>query len=204
MKAKDTIEICGIEWKCYKQENGLDYLTTTDVLSEEIIQEIIDSKRLSVKNRVRYNNDVTDDSWENSVIRRILNNKFKEKYLSDIEIEGEVRLLTKEEVEKLDDDFHDVSNWYWTMTSNTDEDDSCAYVFFVYGSSNPGSLSYTYVYSTTLAVRPVISLKSNTLDSKVTYDITGTPDCEENTKVLDENASLKDVIKFINENWRKI
>ncbi len=194
MEIKETKNINGIEWRCYKQENGKDYLTTTDVLSEEVIQNIIDGKRLSIENRVRYNNDVTDDSWENSVIRRILNNKFKEKYLSDIEIDGEVRLLTKKEVEGLDDDLHNVSDWYWTMTSNTDEDDFYAFVFYVHGSSNPGYLSYTNV-NLARGVRPVVSLKSNAMSSDKTTSITSALDCEE---TLDENANLKDVIRFIN------
>ncbi len=71
-----------------------------------------------------------------------------------------VRLLTKEEVEGLDDEFHEISKWYWTMTSNIDEDGSYATVFFVGDSDNPDYLPYYYV-SNKSGVRPVISLKSD-------------------------------------------
>ena len=160
LKKGDYVEISGILFRCYNEEKSL--CTTVKELSEEVIKNIIDGKRLSKENKVRYNNDVTDDSWENSVIRRILNNKFKEKYLNNIEIDGEVRLLTKEEVEKMDSEFHSVSDWYWTMTSNTDENDFYAYVFVVGGSSNPGRLDYYWV-DYTYVVRPVVSLKSDVL-----------------------------------------
>lgn len=159
MEIKETKTINGIEWKCYKKENGKDYLTTSDVLSEDIVKEIVDNQMNRYENSIRYNTNVIDSSWENSIPRKVLNDKFKEKYLNDIEIEEEVRLLTKEEVKNLDKEFHDVSDWYWTMTEDAPSS-NYAYVFFVGGSTFPGYLSYSSVHNTN-AVRPVISLKDN-------------------------------------------
>ena len=197
MKLKETKIINGIEWVCYKKEERFDYLVTKDILSEEILQDIVDGKRLADGHEVRYNNDVTDDTWENSVIRRILNNKFKEKYLSDIEINEEVRLLTKDEVEKLDSDLHDVSDWYWTMTSNTDEDNLYAGVFRVVGSTYPGYLYDNYV-SDTYGVRPVICLKSNVQVTEQNGNIASTLDCEETLEEIKRNANhIVDLVERI-------
>ena len=83
IKKYDYVRMGGIDWICYKVINDNTFLTTVKELSEEIINEIIDEKRLANGKYVRYNNDVTDDTWKNSVIRRILNNKFLEKLPKD-------------------------------------------------------------------------------------------------------------------------
>ena len=167
IKKYDYVRMAGIDWICYKVINDNIFLTTVKELSEEIINEIIDGKRLANGKYVRYNNDVTDDTWKNSVIRRILNNKFLEKLPKDklnLMKKDYVRLLKKKEVEEFAGDLHIQSDeWYWTMTSNTNENDFYAYVFFVYGSSNPGYLNYTNVNNSVVVVRPVVSLKSNVL-----------------------------------------
>jgi len=48
--------------------------------------------------------------------------------------------------------------WWWLLSPNS-WDGSYAYVFYVYGSSNPGSLDY-YRVNYTFGVRPAVSLKS--------------------------------------------
>lgn len=166
IKKYDYVRMGGIDWICYKVINDNIFLTTVKELSEEIINEIIDGKRLAKDKYVRYNNDVTDDAWKNSVIRRILNDKFLEKLPKEklnLMKKDYVRLLKKKEVEELDGDLHIQSDeWYWTMTSNTEENDFYAYVFIVGGSSNPGHLSRTDVDNARV-VRPVVSLKSSVL-----------------------------------------
>ncbi len=197
MEIKETKTINGIEWKCYKKENGKDYLTTTDVLSEEVVKEIVDNEMNRYENGMRYNTNVIDSSWENSIPRKVLNDKFKEKYLSDIELTEEVRLLTKEEVENLEDEFHEVSDWYWTMTEDTPSS-SLACVFTVRGSSNPGHLNSNYVGNTTPGVRPVISLNSEILDTDVTDNIANDHDCEVIAEV-NRNASSEEIADKLNE-----
>ena len=166
IKKYDYVRMGGIDWICYKVINDNTFLTTVKELSEEIINEIIDEKRLANGKYVRYNNDVTDDTWKNSVIRRILNNKFLEKLPKDklnLMKKDYVRLLKKKEVEELDGDLHIQSDeWYWTMTSNTDENDFYAVVFLVRGSSYPGYLTNSLVNNSNV-VRPVVSLKSSVL-----------------------------------------
>jgi len=167
IKKYDYVRMGGIDWICYKVINDNAFLTTVKELSEEIINEIIDGKRLAKGKCVRYNKDVTDDTWKNSVIRRILNNKFLEKLPKDklnLMKKDYVRLLKKKEVEELDGYLHIQSNeWYWTMTSNTEENDFIAYVFIVRGSSLPGYLNSTDVGNSSGVVRPVVSLKSDVL-----------------------------------------
>ena len=51
------------------------------------------------------------------------------------------------------------STWWWLLSPYS-WNGSNAYVFFVYGSSNPGYLNYVFVSSPNNGVRPVISLKS--------------------------------------------
>ena len=48
---------------------------------------------------------------------------------------------------------------WWTTTPSKLED-SLSYVFFVFGSNNPGKLTETTVFNTYLVARPVTSLKS--------------------------------------------
>ena len=51
------------------------------------------------------------------------------------------------------------STWWWLLSPYS-WNGSNAYVFFVYGSSNPGYLNHVFVSSPNNGVRPVISLKS--------------------------------------------
>ena len=109
---------------------------------------------------VRYNSDIRNNRYENNYIYKILNSTFKEDKLKDLGVVGDVRLLTKEEVEELDEEHRNINKWYWTMTPYNDmnelEDGSTACVFLVtyYGSLNNGYVTYTY------GVRPVFTLKA--------------------------------------------
>lgn len=196
MEIKETKTINGIEWKCFKKENGKDYLTTSDVLSAEVLKEIVDNEMNRYENGMRYNTNVLDSSWENSIPRKVLNDRFKDKYLKDIELDEEVRLLTKEEVENLDDEFHEVSDWYWTMTEDTPSS-NYAYVFFVNGSSSPGVLDSIGVWDTLPGVRPVISLNSETLDADVTDSIASDHDCEVTLEEIKKNANY--IVDLVNK-----
>ncbi len=57
--------------------------------------------------------------------------------------------------------------YWWTMSPHyfhlSSSANCIAYVFTVYGSSNPGRLHYTNVNYTGVVVRPVVSLKSSVL-----------------------------------------
>ena len=107
---------------------------------------------------VRYNSDVRNNRYEDSYIYKVLNSSFKEDKLKELDIIGDVRLLTKEEVENLDEKHRNINKWYWTMTPYNNmenlEDGSNAYVFIV---SSSGSLGYNNVNSG-YGVRPVFTL----------------------------------------------
>ena len=109
---------------------------------------------------VRYNSDIRNNKFEDSYIYKILNSTFKEDELKGLDIIGDVRLLTKEEVEGLDEAHRNINRYYWTMTPYNDmkklEFGSYAFVFIVYGS---GNLNDDYV-SSTYGVRPVFTLKT--------------------------------------------
>ena len=109
---------------------------------------------------VRYNSDIRNNKFEDSYIYKVLNSTFKEDKLKDLDIVGDVRLLTKEEVEGLDEEHRNISKWYWTMTPYDDMNQlkagSYAHVFYVYST---GQLFNYYVYGT-LGVRPVFTLKA--------------------------------------------
>ena len=109
---------------------------------------------------VRYNSDIRNNRFEDSYIYKILNSTFKKDKLAGLDVVGDVRLLTKEEVEELDEEHRNINKWYWTMTPYNDmkklEFGSYAFVFFVW---SDGDLYYDWVYYTH-GVRPVFTLKT--------------------------------------------
>ena len=113
---------------------------------------------------VRYNSDIRNNKYEDSYIFKVLNGAFKEEKLKDLDIICNVRLLTKEEVENLDDEHRNINKYYWTMTPYNNMDElkfgSNAYVFVV---DSDGYLGAYSVYGTAPGLRPVITLRTETL-----------------------------------------
>lgn len=163
IKKNDYIKTKEILYRCFDEDNQL--LTTVDVLSSDVLNQITEDVRVVKNNGIMYNNDILNGNWEDSIPRRILNNAFLDNYLEEDILNkmnnDYVRLLAKEEVETLDSNFHNVSKCYWTMTFKDYDSDNWARVFGVYGSSLPGRLSSWSVGSTAPGVRPVICLKSD-------------------------------------------
>ena len=112
---------------------------------------------------VRYNSDIRNNKYEDSYIFKVLNGAFKEEKLKDLDIICNVRLLTKEEVENLDDEHRNINKYYWTMTPYNNMDElkfgSHACVFFV---CSDGLLISNWVNSA-YGLRPVITLRTETL-----------------------------------------
>lgn len=112
---------------------------------------------------VRYNSDIRNNRYEYSYICKILNSAFKEDKLKGLDIIGDIRLLTKEEVEELDEENRNINRRYWTMTPYNDmknlEDGSYAYVFYVYSYGILGNGHVGNAYG----VRPVFTLKTDKL-----------------------------------------
>ena len=109
---------------------------------------------------VRYNSDIRNNKFEDSYVYKVLNSSFKEDKLAGLDVVGDIRLLTKEEVEELDEEHRNINKWYWTMTPYNDmkklEFGSYASVFRVLSS---GYLNNGYVDGTS-GVRPVFTLKA--------------------------------------------
>ena len=113
---------------------------------------------------VRYNSDIRNNKYEDSYIFKVLNGAFKEEKLKDLDIICNVRLLTKEEVENLDDEHRNINKYYWTMTPYNNMDElkfgTGAVVFYV---NSSGGLAGNSVYGTAPGLRPVITLRTETL-----------------------------------------
>lgn len=109
---------------------------------------------------VRYNSDIRNNKFEDSYIYKVLNSTFKEDKLAGLDVVEDVRLLTKEEVEALDEEHRNINRYYWTMTPYNDmkklEFGSYAFVFLVYST---GYLGYDWV-NNAYGVRPVFTLKT--------------------------------------------
>lgn len=132
-----------------------------DVLSREEMLKYFTDKwyQDSTDYCVRYNSDVRNNKFEDSYIYKILNSTFKEDKLKGLNIVGDVRLLTKEEVEDLDEEHRNINKYYWTMTPCNDTNE------LVYGSSarvcgtySSGGLGIWNV-NNTFGIRPVFTLK---------------------------------------------
>ena len=162
-----------LEWWVLKEDEKGKLL----FLAERLRPEIIDKYFMhDLDFDVKFNYDCTNPWWKDSYIRHILNGNFlKELDINalntmetTVEINGEksttkdyVRLLTKEETEKIAHEIKktDDEYGYWTMSPHGCSS-SYAYVFVVDGSNYTGYLDFWSVYNT-FGVRPVIYLKSN-------------------------------------------
>ena len=110
---------------------------------------------------VRYNSDIRNNKFEDSYVYKVLNSSFKEDKLAGLDVVGDIRLLTKEEVEELDEEHRNINKWYWTMTPYNDmnelKDGTLAVVFYV---NSNGNLNITSVDWAGGGVRPVFTLRT--------------------------------------------
>lgn len=158
-----TINYKNIEWIVLEETEKYTKLLAKNGLSKEIIEDICEDERYYDDCMAHQNNLKYPYTWERSNIRKVLNDRFLNNYLdvNDLYLKDDdyVRLLTKEEVEELDDEVRKCNDWYWTMTPYGD---SASYVWFV---NSNGYLYNSYGdYGGAGVVRPVIYLTSNTLE----------------------------------------
>ena len=113
---------------------------------------------------VRYNSDIRNNRYEDSYIYKILNSVYKEDKYKNLSVIGNVRLLTKEEVDNLDEEYKNIGKYYWTMTTynnmNELEDGKGASMLFA---CDNGRLSWCWV-NNGYGVRPVITLNIDELE----------------------------------------
>ena len=112
---------------------------------------------------VRYNSDIRNNRYEDSYIFKVLNGAFKDDKLKGLDIVGNVRLLTKTEVEELDNEHRNINKYYWTMTPYNNMDElkfgTRAYVFVV----NSNGCLNDWGVNDAFGLRPVITLKTDEL-----------------------------------------
>lgn len=173
-KVGDIVKFNGYEWYIIKIENGNATLLMKNVLSEDKIQKLFDKEYLDIDNDVKFNEDKTNNDWNYSIIRKILNtifldefdeyelNVMRTNYDEDKYSEDHVRLLTIRETERLEDDIRACGRVYWTMSpSYFYSGDSSANVWYV---RSTGSLCSNWA-TTAHGVRPVINLSTDLLGS---------------------------------------
>lgn len=137
-----------------------------DIMSKENVKKYFtDEWYVDSDCDVRFNSDIRNNRYEDSYIYKVLNGAFKKDKLKDLDVVGDVRLLTKEEVLNLDIEHKKTSRYgHWTMTPYNDMNEldsgDYAYVFYVWGN---GALHWDSVDGT-CGVRPVITLSTESLE----------------------------------------
>lgn len=169
----DLINYNGYEWYIIKLEKNYSTLMMKDCLLEDKIKELFDDNYLDDEYDVKFNLDVSNNDWQDSIIKKVLNCKFfdefnidelslmntnydKNKYSTDL-----IRIPTLREIERLSDNIKFSNKNYWTMSpSFFSSAIALAFVWLVTSSWHFGSYRSSYGYG----VRPVIKVKNKFLE----------------------------------------
>lgn len=170
LKLYDVVKYNNFEWYVIKTNNNEVRLLLKETLDNEEMEQIF-GEELDEDKDIYFNKENNFD-WKDSIIRKGLNevfiNKFNKEELNIMhtnydESKGSkdyIKLLTIREVEKLPEEIRKSDRDYWTMSpSYFSSWNGGARVWYVIGD---GNLSVNWT-TTTLGVRPVISLKSEYL-----------------------------------------
>lgn len=172
-KLYDLVKYNGYEWYVIKIDNDNVTLLMKNKLDNNTMQSLFDEEDLDTDYDTKFNLDVKNNDWTDSIIRQVLNEKFIDKFnKSELNImktnndedkysNDYIRLLTIREVEKLPKEIRNINEYYWTLSpSHFDSNSSNAYVWGVMSS---GSLYPWNRVTTSDGVRPVINLKAEYL-----------------------------------------
>lgn len=173
-KLYDLVKYNGYEWYIIKIDNENVTLLIKDKLGSDTMKSLFDEEYLDADYDAKFNLDVKNNDWADSIIRQTLNEKFidrfdkdelnimKTNYDEDKYSDDYIRLLTIREVEKLPEEIRTINEYYWTLfPSYFDSSSSTARVWSVrpLGSLNNSNVTYSY------GVRPVINLKAEYLEN---------------------------------------
>ncbi len=190
-KMGDEVKYCGLDWIVIKTDPFVipkfDINNNPIVEEKEIITLMLKNKLNKEQleacgytpdnyNDIPFNTDHSDNDWKKSNIRKCVI-KFANKYLNVSDLTETqnyydfnkysmdcIRVPHLREIEALPKDLRkvDASSGYWTMSASfgTTDTDSYAGVFLVYSS---GGLYANGLVSNSYGVRPVITLKAETL-----------------------------------------
>lgn len=174
-KLYDLVKYNSYEWYVIKIDNDNVTLLMKDKLDNDTMQSLFDEEYLDTDYNAKFNLDVKNNDWADSIIRQTLNEKFinkfnkselnimKTNYDEDKYSNDYIRLLTIREAEKLPREIRGIDEYYWTLSpSNFDSNYSRAYVWYVMPS---GSLTPWHSVAISNGVRPVINLKAEYLEN---------------------------------------
>ena len=174
-KLYDLVKYNGYEWYIIKIDNDNVTLLMKDKLGSDTMKSLFDEEYLDADYNAKFNLDVKNNDWADSIIRQALNEKFidrfdknelnimKTNYDEDKYSDDYIRLLTIREVEKLPEEIRSIDEYYWTLSpSNFNSYYSNAYVWYVMSS---GSLDPWSNVANSFGVRPVINLKTEYLEN---------------------------------------
>lgn len=155
-KKYDEIKFKDLDWYVIDVQDNKITLLLKDVLDEERIKKYCEDDWYREGNKVRHSDCVRAPfDWNKSYIKNVILPNFKK----DLNVECEITLLSKEEIEKLPVNIRSCGEWYWTRTNASDSDDKFARVWRVFyiGFMNYGNVDFE------LAVRPVVCLNADLL-----------------------------------------
>lgn len=173
-KVGDLINYNGYEWYIIKVEKDNSTLMMKNCLSEDKIKELFDDNYLDDEYDVKFNLDGSNNDWQDSIIKKVLNYKFfdefnidelslmntnydENKYSTDL-----IRIPTIREIERLSDNIKFSNKNYWTMSpSYFNSSTAIAFVWYV---SSSGYLIHWAWTSYGNGVRPVIKVKNKFLE----------------------------------------
>lgn len=174
-KLYDLVKYNGYEWYVIKIDNDNVTLLMKNKLDNNTMQSLFDEEYLDTDYDTKFNLDVKNNDWADSIIRQALNEKFIDKfdknelnimktnYDEDKYSNDYIRLLTIRETEKLPEEIRNIDEYYWTLSpSSFISNYSSANVWLVMPSG--GLYPWNYV-TNSIGVRPVINLKAEYLTS---------------------------------------
>lgn len=174
-KLYDLVKYNGYEWYIIKIDNDNVTLLMKNKLDNDTMQSLFDEEYLDDDYDVKFNLDVKNNDWADSIIRQTLNEKFidefnknelnimKTNYDEDKYSDDYIRLLTIRETEKLPKGIRSIDEYYWMLSpSYFNSNYSRANVWLVMPSGS--LLPWNYV-TNSLGVRPVINLKAEYLEN---------------------------------------
>ncbi len=181
VKLYDLVKFSNLEWYIIAEDEDTLTLFLKDKLSPEQCAKYFDEGLLDCDKDIKFSNNVKNIWWADSPIRMTLNSKFLEDLdkskldlmTTTVNIDSQsrttedyVRLITKEEAEKLPVKIlkSKYAHGYWTMSPSYFHHNSVAYEFIV---TSSGVLRGWNNVNNGYGVRPVIRVTKNNAVTKI-------------------------------------
>ena len=155
MKKYDEISYKGLRWIVIEEIDEEVKLLLKNILDEERIKKYSDDEWYINGKYVAHTSDIRPPfNWDKSYIK----NTILPNFLKDLDVDGNMDLLTKEEVENLPKGIREIDDWYWTKT-NYENDGRYAMAWFVH--CGGGVYGYDVDSAGIVGVRPVITISKS-------------------------------------------